>query len=319
VLAGYAAKCENTTVVKGKCPLTPAISIITPSFNQDRFIERSIKSVLEQKIPDLEYLVVDGASTDSTVSILKRYDDRIQWVSEQDRGQTEAVNKGIKRTSGDIIGWLNSDDVYYPEALPHVIRLFDESPQTNVVYGEADHIDENDRTIEPYYTENWNYERLKEICFICQPALFFRRNLVERVGLLDESLTYCMDYEYWLRLGAEVPFVRTKKKLAGSRLYRQNKTLGQRLAVHKEINEMLRNRLGYVPDKWIYNYAHAWVDGRISSRKKPFDNLLYVMMLIGVSSIGFFHWRGNVPLHSARTMGKWAAAAFSNVMGMDRQ
>ncbi len=319
MLAGYAAKCENAAVVKGNRSLAPSISIITPSFNQERFIERTIQSVLEQKVPDMEYVVVDGASTDNTVSILKRYDDRVQWISERDRGQTEAVNKGIQRTNGDIIGWINSDDVYYPEALSHVMGLFEESPQTMVVYGEADHIDENDRIIEPYYTENWDYERLKEICFVCQPAVFFRRRVVERLGLLDESLIYCMDYEYWLRLGAHFPFVRTNEKLAGSRLYRENKTLGQRLAVHKEINDMLQNRLGNVPEKWIYNYAHAWVDGKISNREKPLNDLLYVMMLISVSSIGFLHWRGNLPLHSAKTMGKWAAAAFSNVLGMGGQ
>ena len=270
---------------------------------------------MEQNVPSLEYMVVDGASTDGTVEVLKKYETRLRWVSENDNGQTEAVNKGFKWASGDIIGWLNSDDIYYPGALSAVTNLFEDCPQADVVYGEADHIDENDRIIEAYYTEDWSFERLKEVCFLCQPAVFFRRRVLAYLGLLDAGLRYCMDYEYWLRLGAEIPFIRMRKKLAGSRMYRENKTLGQRLAVHREINGMLRNRLGMVPDKWIYNYAHAWVDRKISDRTEPFNDLAYVMMLIGISSAGFLYWRRNLPLHSVRTMGKWAAAAFGKAIG----
>ena len=292
-----------------------SVSIITPSYNQGPFIERTIQSVLNQNVPTLDYVVVDGASTDGTTEILKKYQERLRWVSETDKGQTEAVNKGIRLTDGSIIGWLNSDDIYYPGAISAVMRLFEEHPEVEVVFGEAVHIDENDRIIEPYYTEDWHYERLKEVCFLCQPAVFFRRRITERFGYLNENLQYCMDYEYWLRLGAEIPFVRIKKKLAGSRMYYENKTLGQRIAVHREINNMLRSRLGTVPDKWIYNYAHALVDRKIPDRTKPLNDLVYVMMLIGISSAGFLYWRKNLPLHSARTMGRWAAAAFGKAFG----
>jgi len=295
--------------------LSLSISVVTPSYNQGRFIERTIQSVLEQNVPSLEYVVVDGASTDGTVNVLKKYEKHLRWVSEEDSGQTEAVNKGLKWTRGDIIGWLNSDDIYYPGALSAVISLFEESPQVDVIYGNADHVDEYDNIIEAYYTEDWNYERLKEVCFLCQPAVFFRRRILDRLGLLDAGLKYCMDYEYWLRLGAEVPFVRMKNKLAGSRMYGENKTLGERIAVHREINSMLKKRVGTVPDKWIYNYAHACVDPKISDRTKPLNEFLYVMMLIGISSAGFLYWRRNLPLHSAKTMGKWAAGAFVNAIG----
>jgi len=291
------------------------MSVVTPSYNQGRFIERTIQSVLEQNVPSLEYMVVDGASTDGTVGVLKKYEKHLRWVSEEDSGQTEAVNKGLKWTRGDIIGWLNSDDIYYPGALSAVISLFEECPQVDVIYGNADHVDEYDNIIEAYYSEDWNYERLKEVCFLCQPAVFFRRRILDRLGLLDAGLKYCMDYEYWLRLGAEVSFVRMKNKLAGSRMYGENKTLGERIAVHREINGMLRKRLGTVPDKWIYNYAHAWVDQIISDRTKPLNEFLYVMMLIGISSAGFVCWRRNLPLHSAKTMGKWAAGAFVKAIG----
>ena len=131
---------------------------MTPSYNQGRFIERTIRSVLDQNVPSLDYMVVDGASTDETVDVLKKYEARLHWVSEKDNGQTEAVNKGLKWAGGDIIGWLNSDDIYCPGALSAVINLFEKCPQIDVVYGEADHIDENDNIIENYYTEDWDYE-----------------------------------------------------------------------------------------------------------------------------------------------------------------
>jgi glycosyltransferase involved in cell wall biosynthesis len=296
--------------------MLPSISVVTPSFNQERFVERTILSVLNQEIPGLEYVVIDGGSTDETVNILKQYEDRLRWVSEKDNGQADAVNKGIKATRGEIIGWLNSDDIYYPGALAAVLAFFEKHPEADVVYGDADHIDIDDGVIEPYYTEDWNYERLKEICFLCQPAVFFRRRVTEREGLLDDRHRYCMDYEFWLRLGASIPFIRINRKLAGSRMYDDNKTLGSRVAVHREMNDMLRQSLGSVPDKWIYNYAHAVVDRKGYKRTTPKEDLKYVFMLVGVSIFTFARWRHSLPLNAMRDMGKWLGASLRNVMRM---
>ena len=220
--------------------MPPPISIVTPSYNQGAFIERTILSVLDQKIPVLEYLVVDGGSRDETIDVLERYGDRVDWVSEPDRGQADAVNKGIRKSRGEIIGWLNSDDIYYDGALSAVLDYFDAHPEVEILYGDAHHIDTEDRVIEPYYTEDWDYERLKDICFICQPSVFFRRRLAARVGLLDDRLQYCMDYEYWLRIGRTTPFARMDRFLAGSRMYRENKTMASRVPVHREMNDMLK-------------------------------------------------------------------------------
>jgi len=248
------------------------VSILTPSFNQGQFIERTLQSVIDQKTQGvvIEHFVIDGGSKDETIEILRRYGDLVRWISEKDEGQTAAINKGISGSSGEIIGWLNSDDIYYPGAIQRAVDYFMSHPEVDVIYGRADHIDLDDKAFEEYPTEPWSLERLKERCFICQPALFFRRRVVGRHGFLDETLNYCMDYEYWLRLGdGDCCFVFINEKFAGSRLYPDNKTLGARVQVHKEINCMLKQKLGKVPDRWLLNYAHAVTEEKINRSIAP--------------------------------------------------
>lgn len=271
------------------------ISIVTPSYNQAQFIERTLRSVASQTTAncEIEHVIFDGGSTDGTVEILQYFEPKIRWVSKKDNGQADAVNQGILATDGQIIGWLNSDDIYYPGAFDLVLKFFNAHPEIDVVYGMADHIDQNDQVFEAYPTETWDFERLKEYCFICQPALFFRRHVVEQHGLLDARLNYCMDYEYWLRLGMRgVRFAYLKEKLAGSRLYKENKTLGSRLKVHKEINDMLKQLFGIVPDRWLFNYAHAVVDGKAGIRRKSRLAKAYILLkTIGAS----WRWNRRIP------------------------
>ncbi len=236
----------------------PSICAVTPSFNQGRFIGRTVESVLSQGIPGLDYVVMDGGSTDETVAVLRGYGDRLRFRSEPDKGQPDAVNKGIAATTADVIAWINSDDVYSPGAFQAVLEVFEAHPDVDVVYGDADHIDVDDTVIEPYPTAPFGLEVLKERCILCQPAAFIRRRAVERFGALDLRWQYTLDYEFWLRLarGGAV-FAYLPRKLAGSRFYPETKTSGSRLMVHAEINDMMLATFGRVPERWLFNYAHA--------------------------------------------------------------
>jgi glycosyltransferase involved in cell wall biosynthesis len=282
------------------------LCVVTPSYNQGKFIERTICSVLEQGFP-ADYVVFDGGSKDETVEILKKYGDRLRWVSEKDRGQAHAVNKGFAATQGDVIGWINSDDIYYPGAFQAIMSYFEAHPEVDLVYGNANHIGLNDEVLEPYPTEDWNPGHLVDVCYICQPAAFFRRRVVDRFGGLDESLYYNMDYEYWLRLamgGAQAK--RLPVLTAGSRMYPENKTLKSRARKHYEMNDMFIKIMGVVPERWVFNYAHAVLDDYRLPRTARFRFSVAVSILSIWSS---FHWNHRVPRNILVTCRRWVKAS----------
>ena len=248
------------------------ISIITPSFNQGEFIDRTIRSVLTQTLEhredSFEYLVCDGGSHDRTLEILATYPDRFaqfRYCSEPDRGQAHGVNKGIEQTDGEIIGWLNSDDFYYPNTFETVLAHFRAHPQVLVIYGQANQVDENDRFLEAYPVEPWNYKRLLQTCFICQPAVFFRRSLVQRFGGLNETFQYSMDYEFWLRCGKEIDFLYVPQVLAASRIYATIKTLSNRPAVFYESGQAVKLHTGRIPDRWLLGHAFVVATDQVAT------------------------------------------------------
>ena len=233
----------------------PPITVVTPSFNQAKFIGETIESVIGQGYPNLEHIVVDGGSSDGTQDILRRYGARVRWVSERDRGQADAVNKGVALGHGDIIGWLNSDDTYAPGALHRVARLFAAGQDVGVVYGDADHVLEDGARYGPYPTSPFDHQRLAETCFICQPAAFIRRRAFDDVGGVDPELRFCMDYDLWIRMGRQHRFVYLGEVLAHSRLHHSAKTLASRRAVIEEIMVTVKRHYGVVPFEWVYEYA----------------------------------------------------------------
>ena len=184
------------------------ISVITPSFNQADYIERTIRSVIAQQIDGVvEHRIVDGGSTDGTLEILNRYRDHLNFTSEPDNGMSEALNKGFASSSGDILGWLNSDDLYLPGTLRKVTAWFDLHPECGWLYGNCMMIDENDREVRKLITgykvkksANFSYNRLLVNNFISQPAVFFRRSFLEKAGPIDVTLSTVMDYDLWLRM-----------------------------------------------------------------------------------------------------------------------
>ena len=212
-------------------PNLPRLTIITPTLNQAAFIEKAILSVLNQGYPNLEYLVYDGGSTDGTQAILQKYSGRLKWVSEPDRGQSDAINRGFRESSGEVLAYLNSDDEYEPGALLKVGQYFASHPRSRWLTGKCRIIDpqglETMRPITAYKNlllHLRSYSLLKIVDFVSQPSTFWRRSVVEKIGPLDESLHYVMDYDYWLRIAAEFPLAFLDDYLARFRTYPASKT-----------------------------------------------------------------------------------------------
>jgi glycosyltransferase involved in cell wall biosynthesis len=179
----------------------PLVSIITPSYNQAAFLEETLHSVIEQNYPSVEYLVVDGGSTDGSVDIIKRHEKAISWwVSQKDKGQAEAINKGFQRAGGEIIGWLNSDDTYQPDVLREVVDVFRSDPTVALVYGDVRAIDETGGVINHIRYGDWNLGDLMEFNIIGQPSVFFRREALQRAGFLDPQFHLLLDHHLWLRI-----------------------------------------------------------------------------------------------------------------------
>jgi len=206
------------------------ISVITPSLNQGKFIERTIKSVLSQKGDfELDYIIIDGESTDGTLDIVRKYQKNLTWISEKDKGQSDAINKGFNMASGDLLAWLNSDDTYEPDALSEVAARYKEL-KFAWCFGDCRNIDENDREIRKFVTKykifesrRYSLRRLLSKDFISQPAAFFSKEIYQEIGPLDLNCEYSMDYDYWLRIGKKYAPLYINKFIANFRWQAESK------------------------------------------------------------------------------------------------
>ncbi len=239
------------------------VSVVMPSFNQAAFIEQSIRSVLTQSSSLLELIVMDGGSTDGTQTILSRLtqetNSRLRWYSEADQGPAHAVNKAIAMAQGDIIGWLNSDDIYMPGALERAVQSLNAHPAWLMVYGHGQHIDEHNQAMGYYPTQQPDtpLQAFADGCFICQPTVFLRKEVIKKHGGLDENLKTAFDLEWWLRIFSQHPdaigFVNTLQ--ASSRLHSSCITLNQRETVIRESMQVIAQYLGNCPLHWFKTYA----------------------------------------------------------------
>jgi glycosyltransferase involved in cell wall biosynthesis len=241
----------------------PKISVIVPSYNQGAYIERTIQSILNQRYPNLEIIVMDGGSTDQTLKILKKYSKKIVWFSEKDAGQADAINKGLRFSSGQILAYLNSDDTYEPKALHTIAKYFLKHPKTQFVYGQGCLINKKDKRIGMYNDSPMTHKSLYAACGISQPTAFWTREVYRKIGPFDATLQYTMDYDYWIRVSAHYSLQHLKTPLANTRIHAQSKTSSQTHKLHLDAVRTLLKHYGSVHHDWINTLA----DGEVSQYK----------------------------------------------------
>jgi len=246
----------------------PLVSIVTPSYNQGAFIEETLRSVLSQDYLRIEYIVVDGGSTDGTLSILRKYEDRLTWFSEPDKGQSDAINKGFQKSQGEILAWLNSDDIYLPGAVRTAADYLTVHPDVAMVYGDCNMVDEQGQVLgRSIWVEDFDLRRLVEdINYIHQPTAFFRRQAFEDVGMLDIDLHYCMDYDLWIRIGKKYPVRHIPRVLASIRVYPHTKTASGGEDRWQEVFEISRRHGGGIFAPRYHHAERAYYYARLGLR-----------------------------------------------------
>lgn len=238
----------------------PLVSIITPSYNHERFIKQTIESILMQDYPNIEHIVVDGGSTDGTLSILQSYarlGNRFRFVSEKDRGQSHAINKGLAMAKGEIIGWLNSDDTYQPGAVRKAVHALQQHTECGMVQGKCYTINEHSHVTSALQATPADYSKLYHGCVICQPAAFIRKSIFEQVGGVDEGLNFCMDYDLWIRIAKHHSIAYVDDFLANARIHGTSKTSTQWHTVGiPEVLLTVEKHYGSISNTWLRYAPH---------------------------------------------------------------
>lgn len=216
------------------------VSIVTPSFNQSAYLEQTLLSVLEQDYAGIEYLVIDGGSTDGSPDIIKKYASRLAyWVSEKDSGQADAINKGMARAKGEIVAWLNSDDYYLSGAVAAAMKVFDENPDVALVYADMLAVDERGQTFNTLRYRQLTLEDLLSFQIIGQPAVFMRRAAFEKAGGLDPSFHFLLDHHLWIRIAAQGRILHVPQTWAAARYHAKAKNRAQAAAFGREAFRIL--------------------------------------------------------------------------------
>jgi glycosyltransferase involved in cell wall biosynthesis len=252
----------------------PTVTIVTPSFNQGEFIRATIESVLAQDYPRVEYIVMDGRSTDHTAAVVSEYASRLTWISEKDRGQAHAINKGFTGAKGEIVAWLNSDDILLPGAITKAVDAFSSAPkQVGAIYGEGYVMDREGRLVHRFpATGPFNLWKLVYLSdYILQQSTFFRRAAVQDVGWLDESLHYALDWDLLIRLGKRFGLYYVPEYFGVLREYPEAKSFSGGRARIEEIRRVLERHTGQerAPGYWVYSLHARRSEWRASARGGP--------------------------------------------------
>lgn len=238
----------------------PLVSVIIPSFNQGRFLERTLLSLINQTYPNIEIILIDGGSSDNTIDIIKRYSKYLKfWVSEPDKGQSNAINKGLKVAEGKYATWLCSDDILFPDGIEKMVEALEKNPDCSLVYGGGVYIDENNKIIKKFSFTDMTLEKLlyHKHSTIAQPSSLIRMETLKKVGDLDESLNYCMDYDLWIRLIKIGNFLNLGDIIiSGYRLHNNSKTVGAYTKMALEKIKVNRRYTNDIINKVIYK--HYW-------------------------------------------------------------
>ena len=206
----------------------PRVSIVTPSFKQAVFLEDTIQSVLSQDYPNLEYIIIDGGSTDGSVEIIEKYADRLTyWVSEKDAGQADAINKGLERVTGDVVAWLNSDDIYLPGTIHAAVKALEANLDCGMVYGDVQSVDAKGQPLNLTRYDDWGLDDLLSFKIIGQPAVFMRRSVLEKAGALDTHFHFLLDHQLWVRMANLADMKYVPEKWAAARYHEAAKNIAQ--------------------------------------------------------------------------------------------
>jgi glycosyltransferase involved in cell wall biosynthesis len=224
----------------------PLVTVVTPSYNQGHFIRATIESVLSQDYPNVEYIVMDGGSTDTTAAVVREYSSRLTFISEKDRGQSHAINKGFRMSKGSLVSWLNSDDIILPGAISHAVNAFAERPKLGAVYGEGYLIDYDGNVTGRFpATEPFNLWKLVYASdFILQQTVYFTREVFDEIGFLDENLHWGMDWDILIRIGLRYPIQYLPQYLGCLREYGEAKTFSGGAKRFRELAAIMRTHGG---------------------------------------------------------------------------
>lgn len=293
--------------------MLPKISIITPSYNQGQFLEKTILSILNQGYPNLEYIIIDGGSTDNSVDIIRKYEKRIDyWVSEQDGGQSNAINKGFHIAKGEIINWINSDDLLLPGAIKKIVEAFQSNQEFDFIYGNHIFIDKDGKLITLVKNINFDFKiMLYSGNYICQPAAFFKKSLLDRHGYLDESFQVIMDSELYTRFSAKgCLFKHISIPIAALRWHCSAKTLSRMSEINKA-RDLIRYRYG----KFSLQ-ARGLTNGFITTLLVAvFRCLRYIKAVITARSLVFPMW---LRIHLFNRGVKWYSRRVNRIFNSEK-